>query len=168
MRSRLSRTVMNATEMETLGAEFGRRAAKIFTTAKCGARPTVLMKGGSPGVGKTVFARGFVRACCGDETLEVVSPSYCLDVPYDAAGDAGLHHIDLYRLQESRFEDMNKALGLDDVFLNNISIIEWAEPIFLQGHLKDMIEESLVVEIQDIDARTRLVQAESRAEAWFR
>ncbi len=80
----------------------------------------ILALQGDLGVGKTVFARAFVRALCGPET-EVPSPTFTLLQVYDCA-DVQIYHFDLYRL-----EDAEEALelGLDEAFAEGISVIEW-------------------------------------------
>lgn len=75
---------------------------------------------GNLGVGKSVFARAFIRGLCGwDE--EVPSPTFTLVQIYEAEiGE--IYHFDLYRLErpEDSFE-----LGIDEAFGEGISLIEW-------------------------------------------
>lgn len=82
----------------------------------------VIALSGVLGSGKTVFARGFVRALTGPAE-EVPSPTFTLVQIYSA--EAGpIHHFDLYRL-----EDAEEAweLGIEDAFVDGISLIEWPE-----------------------------------------
>ena len=76
---------------EAATAALGRRLAAV-------ARPgDVLLLAGPLGAGKTAFARGFIRALCGDPALEIPSPSFTLVQTYEAA--AGLiWHYDLWRV----------------------------------------------------------------------
>lgn len=77
---------------------------------------------GGLGMGKTVIARGFVRAIMGADE-EVPSPTFTLVQPYDGP-DVTVHHFDLYRLNdpEEAFE-----LDIEDAFAEGISLIEWPE-----------------------------------------
>lgn len=77
---------------------------------------------GDLGAGKTAFARGFIRAKCG-EAQRVPSPTFTLVQPYDDAV-VPIWHADLYRLAEaSEVEE----LGLLDALATHICLIEWAD-----------------------------------------
>lgn len=76
---------------------------------------------GDLGVGKTTFARAFIRTLAGDPHLEVPSPTYTLVQRYDEAEPAVLH-ADLYRLSDP---DEMIELGLDDTDDLAIRLIEW-------------------------------------------
>ena len=76
---------------------------------------------GDLGVGKTEFARAFVRAYCGD--IIVPSPSFTLVQPYES-GDVRLLHADLYRLAEA---SEIYELGLIEAMDDHICLIEWAD-----------------------------------------
>ncbi|UTW51946.1 tRNA (adenosine(37)-N6)-threonylcarbamoyltransferase complex ATPase subunit type 1 TsaE [bacterium SCSIO 12827] len=90
---------------------------------------------GGLGMGKTVIARGFVRALLGPDE-EVPSPTFTLVQPYDGP-DATLYHFDLYRLNdpEEAFE-----LDIEDAFAEGISLIEWPERLgpYLPGGRLDL------------------------------
>ncbi|HEY5302120.1 MAG TPA: tRNA (adenosine(37)-N6)-threonylcarbamoyltransferase complex ATPase subunit type 1 TsaE [Acetobacteraceae bacterium] len=77
---------------------------------------------GEMGVGKTAFARAFLRALSGDPALEVPSPSFTLVQTY--ATPAGpVHHFDLWRLDgPARLRE----LGWEDA-LSDIVLVEWPE-----------------------------------------
>ena len=101
----------------TLGARLG---------AICRAGDVIALQGGL-GMGKSVFARGLIRALTTPDE-DVPSPTFTLVQPYDAA-DFTLYHFDLYRLEdpEEAFE-----LDIEDAFADGVSLIEWPERL---GHL---------------------------------
>jgi tRNA threonylcarbamoyladenosine biosynthesis protein TsaE len=76
---------------------------------------------GELGVGKTTFARAFIRASGNGD--EVPSPTFTLVQLYDA-GAATIWHFDLYRL---RSPEEAWELGIEDAFADGISLIEWPE-----------------------------------------
>lgn len=78
---------------------------------------------GDLGVGKSSFARYFIREKMSDPELDVVSPTFSLVQFYESA-DAELVHADLYRLKS---EDELLELSLHDYLLNGILLIEWPE-----------------------------------------
>lgn len=93
-------------------------AARLAALAAPG--DVVALKG-ELGAGKTSFARAFIRARGGDET--VPSPTFTLVQTYDLAGGS-VWHFDLYRL---RLPDEAWELGIEDAFRDGISLIEWPE-----------------------------------------
>lgn len=79
---------------------------------------------GDLGVGKSVFARSFIRALTSDDE-EVPSPTFTLVQIYDA--DFGeLYHFDMYRL-ESPHDCLE--LGVEEAFSDGVSLIEWPSKI---------------------------------------
>lgn len=79
---------------------------------------------GPLGIGKTAFARAFIRARPGGESVaEVPSPTFTLVQTYDLPG-AAIWHFDLYRLRapEDAWE-----LGIEDAFAEAIALIEWPD-----------------------------------------
>ena len=104
-------------------------AARIAAQARAG---DVIALRGELGVGKTSFARAFIRAR-GDPGEEVPSPTFSLVQIYEAqiyeaqldeAEAAPVWHFDLYRLDaaEEAWE-----LGIEEAFAGGISLIEWPE-----------------------------------------
>ncbi len=94
-------------------------AARIAAVAASG---DVIALKGDLGVGKTSFARAFIRAR-GIAGEEVPSPTFTLVQVYEIGG-AAIWHFDLYRLAaaEEAWE-----LGIEDAFSAGISLIEWPE-----------------------------------------
>lgn len=85
-----------------------------------------ILLSGSLGTGKTTFARGLIRAICGEDT-EVVSPTFMLVQNYDAGaekGDFALQHYDLYRLQHA--EELWE-LGIEEALGQAVVLVEWPE-----------------------------------------
>jgi tRNA threonylcarbamoyladenosine biosynthesis protein TsaE len=76
---------------------------------------------GELGVGKTSFARAFIRARGGDE--DVPSPTFTLVQSYDLPNGT-VWHFDLYRLKSA---EEAWELGIEDAFRDGISLIEWPE-----------------------------------------
>jgi len=82
----------------------------------------VLAMYGDLGVGKSEFARAFIRALT-DQSEEVPSPTFTLLQTYES-DLCDIYHFDLYRLEraEEAFE-----LGIEDAFHEGISIVEWPD-----------------------------------------
>ena len=116
-------------QTEALGYAFGALAAP----------GDVLCLIGGIGVGKSCFARGFVRAAVGDAQRIVASPTFMLVNEHRAEATAtaarstplvDAHHLDLYRLSTgtSRADDESlAALDLPRLFTQGASVVEWAE-----------------------------------------
>lgn len=80
----------------------------------------VIALSGGIGAGKTVFARGFVRALTKPDE-EVPSPTFTLVQAYD--GPRGpVHHYDFYRLEKP--SDAYE-IGVEESFAEAITLIEW-------------------------------------------
>jgi len=102
-------------------AATGALAAAV--AGQAAARDVIALWGGL-GVGKTAFARFFIRARPGGEAVtEVPSPTFTLVQTYELP-DAAVWHFDLYRL--SRPDDAWE-LGLEEALAEAILLIEWPE-----------------------------------------
>ncbi|MEC7490680.1 MAG: tRNA (adenosine(37)-N6)-threonylcarbamoyltransferase complex ATPase subunit type 1 TsaE [Pseudomonadota bacterium] len=80
---------------------------------------------GDLGVGKTEFARSLIGARAQQEAVDighVPSPTYTLVQQYELSNGT-IYHFDLYRLANP---DEAWELGLEEAFVDGISIIEWA------------------------------------------
>lgn len=110
---------------------------------------------GPLGAGKSVLARGLVRALTSAEE-EVPSPTFTLIQLYDGS-DFPLAHMDLYRLRrpEEAWE-----LGLEDALADGAAVVEWPER--LGGHLPvDRLEVTLAPATDaDAGAGARLARLE--------
>ncbi len=77
---------------------------------------------GNLGMGKSVFARAFIRAYAGIDE-DIPSPTFTLVQVYTADA-APVFHFDLYRLEAP--EEVLE-LGIEEAFTEGISLIEWPE-----------------------------------------
>ena len=103
-----------ATEDETAAL-----AASLAAKARPG---DVILLAGPLGAGKTVFARGFIRALAGDPTLEIPSPSFTLVQIYETTA-AKIWHFDLWRLDGP---GGLAELGCDDA-RRDVVLVEWPD-----------------------------------------
>ena len=87
--------------------------------------PQVIFLWGSLGVGKSVFARAFLRAYFHNPDLAVPSPTFTLVQTYAAPGSpAEVWHADLYRLTTP---EECEELGLEEAFAQHICLVEWPD-----------------------------------------
>lgn len=102
-------------------------AVRLAELAQAG---DVLALHGEMGLGKSVFARAFLRALAQDPALDVPSPTFSLVQTYDTSKGA-VAHFDLWRLDgpDSLFE-----LGWDEL-QDGILLVEWPERA--EGELPD-------------------------------
>lgn len=97
--------------------------ASFATRVAAAARPgDVIALWGALGIGKTSFARAFIRARAGAEEA-VPSPTFTLVQVYDLPGGA-VWHFDCYRLR--RPEEIWE-LGIEEALADGITLIEWPD-----------------------------------------
>src|SRR5207249_10549277 len=99
-------------------AATARLAERVAALAQPG---DVIALRGELGVGKTSFARAFIRARGGDEA--VPSPTFTLVQVYELPGGA-VWHIDCYRLRSA---EEAWELDIEDAFSSGIALVEWPE-----------------------------------------
>jgi tRNA threonylcarbamoyl adenosine modification protein YjeE len=110
-------TTSSAKATEALAA---RLAKKLVDERRA---PLVLSLRGDLGAGKTTFVRGFVRALAGGADVVVQSPTFALARTYPTTPP--VHHLDLYRLQDTGTADSVVELGLVDQCADGVSFVEW-------------------------------------------
>ncbi len=95
--------------------DFGRRLGKKLGTG------AVVCLYGELGTGKTTMVKGIAREF-GINERDVTSPSFTIIAEYE--GRLPFYHIDLYRIEPDRIEE----LGLHEyLYGRGITVIEWAE-----------------------------------------
>ena len=143
-----------ATEADTTA--FGAALARI-------ARPgDVIALEGDLGAGKSVLARGFIRALAGAD-VEAPSPTFTLVQTYETE-TATIWHFDLYRIEDP--EEVWE-LGIEEAFEDGISLFEWPSRA---GTILPRDRLDLVLSIGDDDVRTAELMPgpgwEGRLEGW--
>ena len=99
---------------EEATAAAGARLARLVR------RGDVVALSGPLGVGKTMLARGFLRAL--GHLGEVPSPTFAIVQPYEAL-DPPVWHVDLYRIERP---DELDEIGLDSA-VDAVLLVEWPE-----------------------------------------
>lgn len=137
-------------EAET--AALGRRVAGLLQPGD-----TVTLTG-PLGAGKTVFARGLIRAFLAAE--DVPSPTFTLVQTYETARFP-IWHVDLYRLKSA---GEVRELGLDEALERGVLLIEWPDRM---GHALPADRLDVVIEGMDEenDHEERIVKVIARG-AW--
>ena len=97
-------------------------ACKFSGNLKAG---DIIFLRGPVGAGKTFFARNFIIETLKSQNLwdEVPSPSFSLIQTYDTINPP-ICHVDLYRLS---YSSELEELGLDYLYKNSVTLIEWPE-----------------------------------------
>jgi len=131
------------THSEEETQKFARDLSKLL------AQGDVLLLQGDLGMGKTVFSRSLIRALCGDEQLDVPSPTFTLVQSYDSPKGT-IWHFDLYRLSDS---SEIYEIGWEEAIADGVVLVEWPERL---GTLKpkDAIEITLSGHKNHPDKRT--------------
>lgn len=95
---------------------------------------------GTLGMGKSVFARAFIKHLSNAE--EVPSPTFTLVQMYHTQ-KFDIYHYDLYRLEKTSdiFE-----LDVEDAFYNGVSLVEWPEKM---GNLAPRNMWNITIEADD-------------------
>ncbi|NHK28282.1 tRNA (adenosine(37)-N6)-threonylcarbamoyltransferase complex ATPase subunit type 1 TsaE [Parvularcula flava] len=117
---------------------------------------------GPLGAGKTVFARGLIRALT-SEGEEVPSPTFALVQVYDTKAGP-LWHMDLYRLED---EDEIVDLGFEEAQDDAICLIEW--PSRAESYMPDnALTVKIAVDASDASRRQVTLTAIAGHEAAWR
>ena len=91
----------------------------------------IILLFGDLGAGKTTLTQGLCIGLGLDKKAYVSSPTFTLMNQYE--GIHAINHIDLYRLDT--FAQI-EALGIEEnIFSEDISIIEWSEKLFLEDNM---------------------------------
>jgi len=132
-----------------LADETATEALAIRLSGMCGRGDMFSLKG-ELGMGKTVFARAFVRAQTSPDE-DVPSPTFTLLQVYETASEP-IYHFDLYRLKSA---DEIIELGFEDALDEGIALVEW--PDRLGVYLpRDRLEVELVPGASEGARRARL------------
>ena len=107
------RTIICHSEDETI-----KLATQLARLAKAGDTFALY---GTLGMGKSVFARGFIQSLTKAE--EVPSPTFTLVQSYEAP-NFEIYHFDLYRLKSP---DEIFELGMEEALYEGVCLIEWKE-----------------------------------------
>ena len=103
--------------------------------------PGIIRLQGELGAGKTCFVQGLALGLGVEETVPVISPTFCIHARY--AGRRELNHIDAYRLAGAPDHD---RLGFEELFADaGITAVEW--PSLLDPELRpaDSIEITFIL-----------------------
>lgn len=104
--------------------------------ARKSSKRDVYFLNGDLGVGKTFFARGFIKELCGDTTI-VRSPSFPILQTYKSKDNIEIFHYDFYRLGSP---DEIYNLDIEYALSDAIVLIEWSS--VAESLLEDMFLEN--------------------------
>ena len=100
----------------------------LFATdfAKSLKKGEIILLNGDLGSGKSVFARGVIRAF--GVKKQIPSPTFTIVNEYDT-DFCKLYHFDMYRLEEV---EEAIAIGVDEIFADSesIKLVEWPEKVW--------------------------------------
>ena len=128
------------TESDT--AHFGAALAKALEKGEA------ICLSGPLGAGKSVMARGLIRALSPDEG-DVPSPTFTL-VQFYPGPAFPIAHFDLYRITSA---DEAYEIGLDEALRDGAAVIEWAERL---GHHLPPNRLDIDIEVDGEARRVRL------------
>lgn len=110
---------------------------------------------GELGAGKTFLVQALAEAA-GVARAEVTSPTFVLVQHY--RGRRLIHHVDLYRVRD---EDELAELGLDELLVDGLLVVEWANRF--PGSLPT---ERLALRLEVLDASNRRLILEPMGSAY--
>lgn len=139
------RTVITRNEDETI--TLAQQVADAVVAARSDRAGLIIGLSGDLGMGKSVFARAFIRHVLGDDALNVPSPTFTLVQYYDAPFGA-LYHYDLYRLEDP--EEVYE-LGWEESLAEGVSLVEWPER--LMGMKPPAMVDISIAQIHNSDER---------------
>lgn len=105
----------------------------------------VILLKGTLGMGKSSFARSFIRSLANTPDMDVPSPTFTLVQTYETL-QKPVWHFDLYRLESP--EEVYET-GLEEALISGISLIEWPERL---GTIS--FRNALLIEIKKGDSTT--------------
>ena len=111
----------------------------------------IILLNGDLGSGKSVFARGVIRAFGVEK--QIPSPTFTIVNEYDGK-DCKLYHFDMYRLEEV---EEALAIGVDEIFAdeNSIKLVEWPEKVW-----QILPKKVITITIEKIDDNKRKITVE--------
>lgn len=106
----------------TLHSEKETQSLAAFLANQARVGDVIYLKG-TLGMGKSTFARAFIRHLAEKPNLQVPSPTFTLVQSYTDLS-LPVWHFDLYRLESP--EEVEE-LGLEEALSTSVSLIEWPE-----------------------------------------